>query len=130
MRLVYTGVVTLNGLPLSPPPPSHPLNGILQEAVLSPRSRETTGVSYPISLPIAAHWPGQYSQSPRYTVLYSQQRTSSQTYIPGMVLVHGKELRGFLHSLNWHRAFFSGRQPVSTVQVDPRLGLQRAQWLF
>lgn len=55
MLLLRPGVLTFSALPLSPPPPSHPLNRILQGAVLSPRSRETTGVSYPISLPIAAH---------------------------------------------------------------------------
>lgn len=55
MLLLRPGVLTFSALPLSPPPPSHPLNHILQGAVLSPRSRETTGVSYPISLPIAAH---------------------------------------------------------------------------
>lgn len=54
MLLLHPGVLTFSALPLSPPPPSHPLNRILQGAVLSPRSRETTGVSYPISLPIAA----------------------------------------------------------------------------
>lgn len=55
MLLLHPGVLTLGALPLPPPPPSHTLNCILQGAVLSPRSRETTGVSYPISLPIAAH---------------------------------------------------------------------------
>lgn len=55
MLLLNPGVLTLSALPLSPPLPSHPLNSILQGAVLSPRSRETAGVSYPISLTIAVH---------------------------------------------------------------------------
>jgi hypothetical protein len=53
------------------PPPSHPPDHILWEAELSPRSRETTGVSYSISLPIAAHWPPWYNQSPwKYNAVF------------------------------------------------------------
>lgn len=45
-------------IPLCPPPLSHPLDCILHKAVLSPGSREATGLSYPISLSIASCWPG------------------------------------------------------------------------